>query len=301
VLTTLAGGAVQDLVADDLTSLHGDSLELLLHPSDLVISGRELDAARARGILARELTYTPAYMTWDKEAMELEDRLRDVRRVLRTHADGRADPDALTYAEARLVETRRAIEDAKFPFDEWEVLFREQLLLERDLLRAAQSAAPSGPEHMPQRFRVGLSPLAETGIVARAAIPPADRPIPTLLGDLRRQAVALFGGETTLLGAELRTALAGLAKGAGLAGAAGPLAYAGLLAAVAGLSLMLAGIIPWWAATLLVGVAVAAGGYLLVRSGMAALSRLDLLPRRTLRTLSRLSRNGQRPAGRRAA
>ena len=41
VLTTLAGGAVDDLVADRLTELRSDRLEVLLHPSDLVVNGGE--------------------------------------------------------------------------------------------------------------------------------------------------------------------------------------------------------------------------------------------------------------------
>ena len=41
VLTTLAGGAIDDLVADQLTELRSKRLEVLLHPSDMVISGGE--------------------------------------------------------------------------------------------------------------------------------------------------------------------------------------------------------------------------------------------------------------------
>src|SRR6185295_7241638 len=52
VLTTLAGGAVDKLVADQLTELAADSLEVLLHPSDLVVNGREKDTARAHAIIA---------------------------------------------------------------------------------------------------------------------------------------------------------------------------------------------------------------------------------------------------------
>ena len=40
-----------------------------------VISGRPMDAARARAILAQRLTVTKAYLTWDKEANEVEDAI----------------------------------------------------------------------------------------------------------------------------------------------------------------------------------------------------------------------------------
>jgi hypothetical protein len=74
VLTVFAGGAVKNLVADRLTVLKGATIELLAHPFDLVISGREADASRARALLAERLTFTKAHMTWDKEANEIEDR-----------------------------------------------------------------------------------------------------------------------------------------------------------------------------------------------------------------------------------
>src|SRR6185503_17240126 len=86
VLTTLAGGAVDDLVAEQLTELRTDRLEVLLHPSDLVISGSERDAARANAIIAEQLAFAPAYLTWSKEANEIEDRLRKIWVTLRQQA-----------------------------------------------------------------------------------------------------------------------------------------------------------------------------------------------------------------------
>src|SRR4051794_11944153 len=57
VLMFFAGGAVEKLVADELTTLKSDKVEVLLHPSDLVISGREPDAARAHAILTEQLIF----------------------------------------------------------------------------------------------------------------------------------------------------------------------------------------------------------------------------------------------------
>jgi hypothetical protein len=61
-----------------MTVLTSRTIEVLLHPSDLVISGRETLAARARAIVAERLAFTPAYLTWDKEPNKLEDRLRAI-------------------------------------------------------------------------------------------------------------------------------------------------------------------------------------------------------------------------------
>jgi hypothetical protein len=132
VLTTLAGGAVDDLVADHLTELRSDRLEVLLHPSDLVISGREKDTARATAIISEQLAFSPAYMTWTKEANDLEDRLRKIWITLRQQAN---KPGVLNRLTNRLVAVEHDLRTLELSFDEWDVLFREKLMVERALLQ----------------------------------------------------------------------------------------------------------------------------------------------------------------------
>jgi hypothetical protein len=132
VLTTLAGGAVDDLVADQLTELRSDRLEVLLHPSDLVITGSERDAARANAIIAEQLAFAPAYMTWSKEANEIEDRLRKVWVTLRQQADR---PGMLNRLTNRVAAVEHDLRTLELSYEEWEVLFREKLMVERALLQ----------------------------------------------------------------------------------------------------------------------------------------------------------------------
>jgi hypothetical protein len=132
VLTTLAGGAIDDLVADRLTTLRSDRLEVLLHPSDMVITGSERDAARANAIIAEQLAFTPAYMTWSKEANEIEDRLRKVWITLRQQAER---PGMLNRLTERLAAVEHDLRTLELPYEEWEVLFREKLMVERGLLQ----------------------------------------------------------------------------------------------------------------------------------------------------------------------
>ena len=132
VLTTLAGGAIDDLVADRLTELRSDRLEVLLHPSDLVINGGERDAARANAIIAEQLAFTPAYMTWSKEANEIEDRLRKIWVTLRQQADR---PGMLNRLTNRLAAVEHDLRTLELSYEEWEVLFREKLMVERGLLQ----------------------------------------------------------------------------------------------------------------------------------------------------------------------
>jgi hypothetical protein len=132
VLTALAGGAVDDLVAEQLTALRSDRLEVLLHPSDLVINGNERDAARANAIIAEQLAFAPAYMTWTKEANEIEDRLRKVWVTLRQQADR---PGMLNRLTNRLVAVEHDLRTIELSYEEWDVLFREKLMVERALLQ----------------------------------------------------------------------------------------------------------------------------------------------------------------------
>jgi hypothetical protein len=127
ILTLFARGAISDLVSDQMVLLFSATVEVVLHPSDLIINGRAGIAARARAIVAARLVFTPAYLTWDKEANEIEDRLRAVWNARRTR------PMHTLDEEVRAVEAD--LHRIELPYEEWDVLFREVLLLERELNR----------------------------------------------------------------------------------------------------------------------------------------------------------------------
>ena len=105
--------------------LASNEIEVVLHPSDLIITGREKRAAHARAILAERLVFTPAYLTWDKEANEIEDRLKALWNARRSGST------ETLQAQVRAVE--HDLRKLEVPYEEWEVLFRELLLLQRAL------------------------------------------------------------------------------------------------------------------------------------------------------------------------
>jgi hypothetical protein len=76
-----------------------------------------------------------------------------------------------------------------------------------------------------------------------------------------------------------------LGKDVGFLAAGGAVAYAGLLAVLAGIIVLLGQIIPMWLSALLLGLVVAGVGYFLVRKGLEALKREDLAPRQTIETI----------------
>jgi hypothetical protein len=74
-------------------------------------------------------------------------------------------------------------------------------------------------------------------------------------------------------------------KHVGFLAAGGAVAYAGLLAILAAVIILLNDVMPLWLAALLVGLVVAAVGYFLVRKGLDALKREDFTPTQTMETL----------------
>lgn len=141
VLTLFAGKSVGNLIADQLTTLESPRLEVTLHPSDLILAAREVDVAHVQAIIAEKLAFTNAYMTWSKEANQLEDRLNEVWRTLGGAAGKDLAPASLRKMDAIEEEIRKA----DLPFDEWQVIDRKKLLVVRLALRTAAGviAAPA--------------------------------------------------------------------------------------------------------------------------------------------------------------
>jgi len=141
ILTWFAGRSLRGISDVPLQRLVAEKIEVLLHPSDLVLSGRAPDAAHARSVLAERLTVTHAYMTWTKEANELEDTLRRAWADLAAHH--------ATDAADRLSAVERKLHTLTVPYEEWEVLFRQLLLAQRELLaRDAEALQPGLAERV---------------------------------------------------------------------------------------------------------------------------------------------------------
>jgi Putative Actinobacterial Holin-X, holin superfamily III len=107
-----------------------------------------------------------------------------------------------------------------------------------------------------------------------------------LFSDLAGQTTALVRQEIQLAKVELGQKAAQAGKDVGLISLGGAIAYAGFLAVLAGVILVLGKAIPVWLSALIVGAIVMAGGYFLSRQHLNALKRLDATPRATVETLS---------------
>ncbi len=113
-----------------------------------------------------------------------------------------------------------------------------------------------------------------------------DRSIGELFGDLTREMSTLFRQEVQLAKVEMTQKATETGKNVAFIAVGGFIAYAGLLALIATLVIILATAgLPWWAASLLVTVVVLAIGGVLVMQGLNRLKQTSLVPTQTMQTL----------------
>ena len=112
-----------------------------------------------------------------------------------------------------------------------------------------------------------------------------DRSIGELFAELAQESATLVRQEVQLAKEEMSQKASRVGKDVGFLAAGGAVAYAGLLAIIAGVIFLLNLLIPLWLSALLVGIVVAVVGYFLVRKGLDALKQEDLAPRETINTL----------------
>ena len=132
LLDLVAGRALGDLVPDRLRLLAGPALEILVYPSDLAISGKRAEVARARAVITSKLAEAPAYLTTTAESQKFEDELER----LGVGAAERRPEQVLRHVHA--LDERLA--RLAVPYEEWETLYRLRLQLERDALVALSGA-----------------------------------------------------------------------------------------------------------------------------------------------------------------
>ncbi len=112
-----------------------------------------------------------------------------------------------------------------------------------------------------------------------------DRSLGELFSELAQETSTLVRQEVNLAKTEMSHKASRAGRHIGVLAAGGAVAYAGLLAILAGVIVLLDNVMPLWASALLVGVVVAVVGYLLARRAIDALKREDFAPRETVQTL----------------
>jgi xanthine/uracil permease len=112
-----------------------------------------------------------------------------------------------------------------------------------------------------------------------------ERSLGELFGMLADQTKTLVNKEVELAKAEATEKAKVAGKGIGFLAAGGFVAYAGLLAVIAGIILLVGQWVPMWVSALIIGIIVALIGYLLVQKGLNDLKAENLKPRQTVASL----------------
>ncbi len=135
-LAAVGGSSSSTLVPERMIQLHGPGLDILIYPMDLMISGKPELVARARAAMASRLTTSAAHLTVSAEAQAIEDRLTALGNG---SGDTKHPPRFDGAAAAAFGEIDETLATIVIPYEEWEVLYRQRLQVERDLRAGAMA------------------------------------------------------------------------------------------------------------------------------------------------------------------
>ncbi|HZW81891.1 MAG TPA: hypothetical protein VFF14_00535 [Candidatus Deferrimicrobium sp.] len=121
ILALFAHDLLGDWTKKPARLLKGKGLQLIVYPTDIVIEGYPDRVVKTRNYVAKGLTFSEAYFTWDGEAHLIEKELNILRR----------NAKQIPYSQflERLEELEKSLDKALIPFSEWECLYRQLLQL----------------------------------------------------------------------------------------------------------------------------------------------------------------------------
>ncbi len=111
------------------------------------------------------------------------------------------------------------------------------------------------------------------------------RSVASLFTEITNGVSKLLRQEIDLARTEMTQKASAAGKDVGMIAGGGFVAYAGFLSVIAAVVLLIGHVIPLWLSALIVGLLVIGGGYLLIRTGLAAMKRTSLAPTSTVRSM----------------
>lgn len=121
------------IVRGEPVLIRGDGLQVIVYATNVGIVGPAERAHRARAAIQKRLAFTRAYLTWSPDAQRFEEMLRGFYRS--------SDRERL---RRRLDRLQHQIDGATLTSDEWNLLYRLRLQLER---ASALDGGPHGAPH----------------------------------------------------------------------------------------------------------------------------------------------------------
>jgi hypothetical protein len=260
LLRKMGGKALRGFVPPHLAYWRGPRLEVALHPSDLLLRGKQGITAWAHGLVVEELARSEALQTFDPAAQALE---KQIRRLWHLYDENPIAHRSSPVLRRRLSEVIEELGGLDVGYEEWSVLYRECGQLSRaiegrpQLLAKEDDMANDGDDE-------GSKQLSKVAKAELAPANPSSLASTQLVGETAREAITLIKAQVELAKAELKEDLrsdVAAAKGLSVAAVAGLSGLSVLLVAAA---FGLAAVMPIWAALLVVA------GVVLLVAGIAA-------------------------------
>jgi Putative Actinobacterial Holin-X, holin superfamily III len=246
VMRRLGGPALRGYVPERVAHFVGPRIDVTLYPTGVLLRGRERDTALAHGLVLEALTACETFQTTDAEAQKLETEIRRVWQVLGENPDAHV---ASPWLASRVADIAGALAESELAYDDWQIVYRQLLQLDRALHGEPQLLAEKkGDDAMTERIQTERPPLHGNGSLSTVE----------LLREIGSKARLLAEKEVELARVELKSDFdAELAMVKRLA-VAGVFAITALnLAFVAGAFALAERMEGWVAAAILAGVALA--------------------------------------------
>jgi hypothetical protein len=259
ILLELGGAAFSSMASKRIEYRRGPAMEVAVLPNETILRGRPEAVARAHALTAEVFAARKVLQTFSGEAQELEKQIKRVWSVYREQPEAHRGSAVL---RARLDEIARDLSHGNLPWDEWQVIYRLVLQLDRALRGdppllekpGIEEEIPMAEEKVPLPSPRTMTRLPEE----RVAVPVSVEQMSNreLLGHVMESAALLAKREFELAKTELRADLkseVAMAKGLGVAGVCALCTLNMLLVAVA---MALGNVMAEWGAALIVAAGV---------------------------------------------
>ena len=247
ILTWFGGEAFRAYVPSRPAHFASADLEMSLYPSGVLLRGRKDQVTWAHGLIAETVVHTDGLQTTDAKAQDLE---RQLRRLWKIFEESPAAHAASPRLLGRLQEITRELGSLSVPFEDWQVLYRQILQVERAVRGERQLLDDEAPGDAGKTKEEQSTMAMHEGPVAGEGAQQLGTG--ALLKEIGSHLELLAKKQVELARMELRADLQSEARVAGGLGIAALAGLAGinllLVTGVLGLSLVMAG----WKAGLLV-------------------------------------------------
>jgi Putative Actinobacterial Holin-X, holin superfamily III len=149
ILLRLGRGAFEGYVLEKIAYFRNAALEAALYPNALLLRGRDADTARAHALTVEAVTGHPdMFQTFSAEAQDLERQIQRVWTALRRQPEAHVEAGPLL---SRLDDIAAQMARLPLPFEEWQIIYRQVLQLERALRGERQLLEATLPRATPPR------------------------------------------------------------------------------------------------------------------------------------------------------